>query len=205
MAGAIKHRFDSPVADEGISTEVGPNEWDDSHVLSEGLDGQVMIRRTSAPDGWELITLGASPTWTQNTDVNNSGTSETDLHTYTLPTAHFNVNNRAIRLTAWGVFAANANTKTVRVRFGGGTAIVANPVTAAPNGSRWKLEITIIRTGSNAQEVFFESMVALLFEQNFRQTQTETDSGALILKVTGQSGTGSNDITIQGSQVEFLG
>ena len=73
------------------------------------------------------------------------------------------------------------------------------------NGSRWKLECFIVRTGSNAQELFFESMVALLFEQNFRQTQTETDTGALVLKVTGQSAVGSNDITIQGSQVEFLG
>jgi hypothetical protein len=205
MAGKINHRFDSPVADEGISTEVGPNEWDDSHILTEGLDGQVMIRRTSAPDGWELVNLVSSPSFTQNADVNNSGVGETDLHTYTIPANHFNVNNRALRITAWGVFAANANVKTVRLRFGSGTAIVANPVTAAPNGTRWKLEATIIRTGSNAQEVFFESMVALLFEQNFRQTQTETDTGALVLKVTGQSGTGSNDITIQGSQIEFLG
>ena len=205
MAGKINHRFDSPVADAGVSTEVGPNEWDDSHILTEGNDGDVMIRRTSAGDGWELIKLGANPSWVQNADVNNSGVGETDLHVYTIPAAHFNVNNRAIRITAWGVFAGNANVKTVRLRFGGGTAIVANAVTAAPNGTRWKLQATIVRTGSNAQEVFFDSMVALLFEQNFRQTQTETDSGALTLKVTGQSGTGSNDITIQGSMVEFLG
>jgi hypothetical protein len=205
MAGKINHRFDSPVADAGVSTEVGPNEWDDSHILSEGNDGDVMIRRTSAGDGWELIKIGANPSWVQNADVQNAGTGETDLHTYSIPAAHFNVNNRAIRITAWGVFTANANVKTIRLRFGGGTAIVANPVTAAPNGSRWRLTATIVRTGSNAQEVFFESMVALLHEQVFRQTQTETDSGALTLKVTGQSGTAGADMTIQGSMVEFLG
>ena len=205
MAGKINHRFVSPVADAGVSTEVGPNEFNDSLVVSEGNDGDVMVRRTSATDGWELRLIGSNPLWVQNSDVNNSGTGETDLHIYTLPTAHFNVNNRAIRITAWGVFAANGNTKTVRLRFGGGTAIVANFVTAAPNGSRWRLQAMIVRTASNAQEVFFESMVALLHEQQFRQTQTETDSGALVLKVTGQSGTGSNDITIQGSHVEFLG
>jgi hypothetical protein len=205
MAGAINHRFDSPVADAGVSTEVGPNEWDDSHILSGGNDSDAMVRRTSAPDGWELIKLGASPLWVQNADVNNSGTGETDLHTYTIPAAHFNVNNRAIRITAWGIFTANANTKTIRLRFGAGTAIVANAVTAAPNGSRWRLTAVIVRTSSNNQEVFFESMVALLHEQQFRQAQTETDANAITLKVTGQSGTGSNDMKIEGSMVEFLG
>jgi hypothetical protein len=205
MAGKLKHRFVSPVADEGVSTEVGPNEWNDSLVLSEGNEGEVPARRAALGDGWELIKLGASPLWVQNADVNNSGTGETDLHSYVIPASHFNVNNRAVRLTAWGVFAANGNTKTVRIRFGGGTAIVVNNVTAAPNGSRWSLEAVVMRTGANAQEHFAEGKVALLFEQHFRQTEAQTDSGTITYKVTGQSGTGSNDITIQGSMLEFLG
>lgn len=205
MAGAINHRFDSPVADAGVSTEVGPNEWDDSHVLSGGNDGDVMVRRTSAGDGWELIKVGANPSWVQNADVSNSGTGETDLHIYTIPASHFNVNNRAIRLTAWGVFTANANTKTIRVRFGGGTAIVVNAVTAAPNGSRWRVTVTVMRTSSGNQELFWESMVALLHEAVNRQAQTETDTNAITFKVTGQSGTGSSDMKIEGSMVEFLG
>lgn len=205
QTGLIKHRFDSPVADAGVSTEVGPNEWDDSHVLSAGNDGDVMVRRTSADDGWELIKVGANPSWVQNADVNNSGTGETDLHIYNIPANHFNVNNRAIRLTAWGVFAANANVKTVRIRFGSGTAIVVNAVTASPNGTRWKLQATVIRTGSNAQEHFAEGRVALLNEQDARQAETQTDSAGIAYKVTGQSGTASSDITIQGSMLEFMG
>jgi len=205
MAGKIKHKFPSPVADEGIATEVGPNEWNDSLAMSEGTDGDIPVRRTALADGWELIKLGASPLWVKSNDVGNSGTSETDLHSYTIPAAHFNVNNRAIRLSAWGAFTANANTKTIRVRFGGGTAIVINPVTAAPNGSRWSLAVVIVRRASNDQELLFESKVALLHETNGRQLQTETDSGALVLKVTGQSGTAGSDMTINGSMVEYLG
>jgi len=204
VAGKVKHRFPSPVADEGISTEVGPDEWDDSHVLSEGTDGDAMVRRTSATDGWELIRLGANPLWVKSNDVGSVGAGETDLHSFTVPAAHFNVNNRAIRLKAAGVFAANANAKTLRVRFGSGTAIVINAVTASPNGSRWSLEVTIIRRASNDQEVLFEGKVALLYEVNGRQLQTETDANALVLKVTGQA-TSNNDITINASTVEYLG
>lgn len=205
MAGKLKHRFVSPVADEGVATEVGPNEWNDQLVMSEGNEGEIPARRAALADGWELIKLGASPLWVQNADVNNSGTGETDLHVYSIPAAHFNVNNRAVRLRAWGVFTANANVKTVRIRFGGGTAIVVNAVTAAPNGSRWSLEAVVMRTGSNAQEHFAQGMVALLFELHARQVEAQTDSGVITYKVTGQSGTGSNDITIQGSSLEYLG
>ncbi len=206
MAGKIKHRFQTPVVDEAVATEVGPSEWNDSLVMSEGADGDVPVRRTSAADGWELIRLGAAPTWVNVTTVNNSGTAETDLHSYTIPAGHFAVDKKAIRLKAWGTMAANANTKTLRLKFGATpVTVVLNPGQTAPNGLSWSVEVTIVRTGSNAQVLFVRVLLGTAIELISVVTGTETDANALTLKLTGQSAVGSNDITIRGSMVEYLG
>jgi hypothetical protein len=205
MAGTIKHAFVSTVPDEGVSTEVGPDEWNADILVAGGSDGQSMVRRTSAPDGWELINAGAPLSFENVTQAPNSGTGETDLHSFTLPTAHFNVDKRAIRLKAEGSFAANANVKTLKLKFGAAGTITLNPVTGSPNGVRFSVEATIIRTGSNAQKIFVKVLVGLLaFDLVSMTNTTETDSGALVVKLTGQSGTGSNDILLDLTTVEFL-
>lgn len=205
MAGAIKHVFVLTVPDEGVSTEVGPNEWNDGLVVSEGADGQSMIRRTSATDGWELIYLGAPLVFINATQAANSGTGETDLHSFTLPADHFNANKRAIRIKASGSFAVNGNTKTLRFKLGGGATIVLNPVTTAPSGVRFDVEILVIRTGVDAQSVFIKSLVGLAaFDVVSLTARTEDDGAAIIAKITGQSGTASNDILLDCTTVEYL-
>src|SRR5690349_18679154 len=109
MAGSIKHAYVSPVPDEGVSTEVGPDEWNADLVVAGGSDGQAMVRRTSATDGWELIYLGIPLAFSNVTQAANSGTGETDLHSYTLPAGHFAVDKKRIVIRADGSFAANAN------------------------------------------------------------------------------------------------
>lgn len=204
MAGTIKHRFVNPVPDEGVATETGPDEWNDSEVVAGGSDGQAMVRRTSAPDGWELIWAGAPLIFSSVTHVDNSGTGETDLHSYTLPTAHFNVDKKHIRLRGTLSFAANANVKTVKLKLGATFSLTLNPTQTAPNGLAMNFNIDIIRTGSNAQHVYGYVLLGTAIELQGHATATETDSGALVLKVTGQSGTASSDITMHVSSVEFL-
>lgn len=205
MAGEIKHAFVSTVPDEGVSTEVGPDEWNDALVVSGGADGQSMIRRTSATDGWELIYLGAPLLFINATQAANSGTGETDLHSYTIPADYFNANKRAIRIRAHGSFAANANVKTLRFKLGGGAAIVLNPVTGSPNGVRFDVEIVVIRTGVDAQSVFIKSLVGLAAYDVVSLTpRTEDDGATIVAKITGQSGTASSDILLDLTTVEYL-
>jgi hypothetical protein len=205
MAGKIKHRFQSSVPDEGISTEVGPDEWNDSFVVSEGNDGAAMVRRTSATDGWETIYLGAPLAFINATQAANSGTGETDLHTFTFPVDHFNANKRAVRFILKGSFAANGNTKTLRFKWGAAAAIVLNPVTAAPNGVRFEVEIVVIRTGVDAQDVYIKSLVGLAgYDLVSKTARTEDDGATIVGKVTGQSGTASSDILLDLTTVEYL-
>ncbi len=203
MAGKINHRFDSPVPDEGVAEEVGPNEWDDSLVVSEGNDGAAMVRRTSASDGWELIFLGAPLTFINATQAANSGTSETDLHTFTLAAAHFNANKRAVRVTAWGSFAGNANTKTLKL-YNGANAVTLNPTTTAPNGVRFKVVATLIRTAEDVQRWLYEVMIGTAIEIMGIDAGAEDDAATMVLKLTGQSDTASNDILLDQTTVEYL-
>lgn len=204
QVGKIHHRFDSPVPDEGVAEEVGPNEWDDSLVVTEGVDGAAFVRRTSADDGWELIYLGAPLAFINATQAANSGTGETVLHTFNVAAAYFNANKRALRVQAHGSFAANGNTKTLRLKFGAAGSIVLNPVLTAANGVRFTVEALIIRTASNAQHVYYKVLVGDTVEVVGRATLTETDSGVLALAISGQSGTASSDILLDVTTVEYL-
>lgn len=202
--GKINHRFVSTVPDEGVATEYGPNEINDSLVVSGGVDGQTAMRRTAKTDGWDFVNLGALLTFINATQAANSGTGETDLHSFTLAAGHFDANKRKIRVTLEGSFAANANTKTLKLKLGSAGTITLNPTTAAPNGKRFKAVVTITRTGSNAQRILAETLLDGSVEKVALATATETDVNALVVKVTGQSGTGSNDILLDETMVEFL-
>lgn len=204
MAGSINHVFVSAVPDEGVSTEVGPDEWNDGLVVSGGSDGQAMVRRTSADDGWETMYLGAPLVFINTTQAANSGTGETDLHSFTIPASHFNANKRMLRITAWGSFAANGNTKTLKLYTGAGNTITLNPTTTAPNGVRFKMTATLIRTGVDAQKILYELIIDTAYEIVGMDTATEDDGAAIIVKLTGQSGTASNDILLDQTQIEYL-
>lgn len=66
------------------------------------------------------------------------GTSETDLYTYTVPANALVANSNGLRMSVKGNFAANANSKTIKVYFGG-SQIAGLAVTL--NGSGWEIEV----------------------------------------------------------------
>lgn len=203
MAGDIKHAFVSTVPDEGVAGEVGPDEWNAALKVSGGADGQFMVRRTSATNGWELVNAAVPLSFISTTHADNVGAAETDLHSFVIPAAHFNVNNRAIRLKTHISFAGNATAKTVRVRFGAAFVAVLNPTTGSPNGSSMAIELVIARTGSNAQHVYGHVLLAAAVELIAHATATETDANALTLKITGQGGANA-DISAHATTIEFL-
>ena len=49
MAISLKHTFTSPVADNGVSTEVGPDEWNAEHTIT--MATARILGRTSAGGG----------------------------------------------------------------------------------------------------------------------------------------------------------
>jgi len=133
----------------------------------------------------------------------SANTTETDLITYSLPSDSFNTTGDVIKVKVWGNTGANTNTKTIRLYFGS-VVITSNDITTAPNNADWYFEGTVVRTGSNTQEIVAGGFMGSAIQTFSHSTATETDGSAITIKVTGQNGTSSaDDITAQGLMTEF--
>lgn len=202
MSNTLKHKFTSAKADGTDTSRVRPSNWNDEHAFAGGSDGQALVRDSGQTDGanWahraKVLSINTTP-------ANNVTTGETDLMTYTLPANTLGTNGQALRITVWGTTAANANTKTLKLKFGA-TSVTLNPTTTAPNAKDWRATAIVARTGAATQEMITEACVGAVQDSTTRSAPTETLSGSLVIKVTGQSGTASDDISQKGMLIEQL-
>lgn len=127
-------------------------------------------------------------------------TSIEDLMTYTIPANTLRTNQR-VRIAAWGTTAANANSKTVRLHFGGTSIGGTLPTNATP----WHLEGNVFVTGSSTQKYDRWGAAQGIAMSVGNGSLTETDTSTIVVKVTGQNGTASaGDITCLGFTVEII-
>lgn len=143
----------------------------------------------------------------QTSSVGNVGTGEDDLHSYTLPANTLNTDNRGLIWRAHGTFANNANTKTLRLKFGSATVLAVTLPTSVDG--RWVSEVRVLRSGSNAQRVvasctYFNSGTPgdtkVVFDTS---APTQTDTSSIVIKCTGQA-TSNDDVQQLASSVEHL-
>lgn len=163
----------------------------------------------TGPAGPNLLGFGAgSATYVPSgrlssttTPTSNVGTAETDLLSYVLPANSLNANGMAVRIAFGGTQAANANLKTIKVYFG--ATVVA---TLVSNGSGRPFDgvAIVIRTGAAAQVSTGKLSDNNLTNQVVSATPAETLSGPVTIKITGQSGTASADVTAKVLTVEAL-
>lgn len=150
------------------------------------------------PPVFETISFPTTPTGgvdtlnVQYTDAANSGTSETDLMSYTLPAnTLLNVGDR-VEIEAHFETAANANNKTLIFYFGGYTH-TQSPSTIS-SGTTIKMKMVIIKTGASTQKITREFITSFATSPG-TATGSETDTATILIKFTGTSNTASNDIT----------
>ena len=130
--------------------------------------------------------------------------TEEDLISYTLPASSLDATNRGLRVKAAGTFAANGNTKTIRLYFGS-TVIMSNNVTTAPNNAGWELEYEIFRTSATTEKAIGSGTVGSAQQTTTYTGVGETLTGALAIKITGQNGIATaNDIVAQILSVTFI-
>lgn len=142
---------------------------------------------------------------TVNTTSTQTGadTNETDLWSYTLPANTLNTNGMGVRVTAWGSFATNGNTKTIRPYFAGSN-LGGQGTTASNQG--WRMQWVVIRTGASTQVAYVVNLVGGV-SSNVAPAPAATGNTAtdLVIKATGQNGTASaGDIVFRGAIVEFF-
>lgn len=133
---------------------------------------------------------------------NGADVTEDNLISYSLPANSLVANGKGLRITAWGICAANADNKTIKLYFG--TAVLATP-TAATNGKNWYLEMEVYRTGLNAQAVFGVGQVDTTAVTPLVTTAAITETAAITIKATGQAGAANaNDIVQKGLIVQTI-
>lgn len=149
-------------------------------------------------DVWRSIRggLGISIGGTLSSDTtsaSNTGSGETDLINYDLKKLLKN-NGDELYIKAWGVYAVNANNKTIKLNFGSQTILDTGAIAA--NDGSWQIEASIIRTATASQEIIatITSSNISVIESATRTAGTQDLTTSNTLKITGQ-GTSSNDIT----------
>lgn len=125
--------------------------------------------------------------------VGNVGGGTDDLMTYSIPAGSLATNGDTIHVVCAGIFAANANNKTLTLVYGGTTLISTGAV--AFNAADWHIEAWITRTGATTQRAIamFSSGSTLLTSSSDYTTPAETLSGAVTIKCTGLSGSSATD------------
>lgn len=135
-------------------------------------------------------------------DRNNTGTDETDFYSDTISAGQLSADGDAVSFVYAGNFAANGNNKQVRVYFGG--TVIMDSTALAANGSAWKVTGTIIRDSSTSvrtESYIIVSGVGTI--QYYGNLTGLTLSNAQILKITGQSDTAGDDVTVGMGKISF--
>ena len=172
----------------------------DTHVLSGGVVGAY---------GLIGIIQGSVDLGSDGTPAT---TTETTLKTWDLPAGALATDDQGIRIHAFGSFAANANAKTVRIKFGATTVLTYPGAGPGTGGGGWRAQVDLFRTGGTAQKAipWLVSGIGNWGDPDFttttgHTTPAETLSGAVTIEVTGENGTGTaDDIVCEGFSVEFL-
>ena len=172
----------------------------DTHVLSGGVVGAY---------GLIGIIQGSVDLGSDGTPAT---TTETTLKTWDLPAGALATDDQGIRIHAFGSFAANANAKTVRIKFGATTVLTYTGAGPGTGGGGWRAQVDLFRTGGTAQKAipWLVSGIGNWGDPAFttttgHTTPAETLSGAVTIEVTGENGTGTaDDIVCEGFSVEFL-
>ncbi len=139
---------------------------------------------------------------------NGADTTEDTLQTYTLPASTLAVNGQALRIKVRGQFSTLSATKTIRVYFG--ATVIATYFNTAAALFNLDLDTTIMRASATTQTssaIVVEAANNSTGGQTFNEqlSPTETLSGNIIIKVTGQSTVGTaNAVTCDVVLVEFL-
>lgn len=138
---------------------------------------------------------------------NAADTTDDVLFTYTLPANALDKAGRAITITAIGKLAANGNNKTIKIFFG--ATVVATSGVVTGNATGWQLQADVSKVGAagaNTQIGQGQSIVGTAHGGvNVPVAPTEVESGAIVIKVTGASGTtgAANDVLGQFFQVNW--
>lgn len=133
---------------------------------------------------------------------NGADVTEDTLFTFNLVANSLDSVGRGIAFLAFGTIVNNADAKTIRARFGSSvTFTVTAPINTAVS---WFIKGKIYKTGASTQVGIFHGQAGASVINPLVVTGSETDTGAITIKVTGQAGAANaGDILANGMILEY--
>lgn len=133
---------------------------------------------------------------------NLSDTTEDTLDSFTLPGGTLDNPGAQVFIYAHGTYANNTNNKTVKLYFG--TQAISTGVQTMSNLA-WVVEAVVQKTAANAQVISGQYMAGATHGGATYNSGAENDTGGIVLKVTGQSGSvASGNMLLKGWFVQVL-
>lgn len=131
-----------------------------------------------------------------------AGTGAQILGTYSLPANAFDIAGRRVRVAASFTTAANTNNKTCVLAFGSETISTG---AMATSGETAVLFLAATKTAASVQTVWANGNINTTLIKPVVTTGAETDTAAIVIKVTCTDGTDSaGDVTLQDFYVEYM-
>ena len=140
------------------------------------------------------------------------------LAVYSIPASSFDVANRGVRVTAVGSLGSTANNKRIKIIANPATAVVGSTVgaggttiadtgTVAAGTAGWSVQGTVVKYGAAASNTqlgmqIFAIAGATLASEVTPSLMTATESGAVLVAVTGNASTTATDIVFNYLLVE---
>lgn len=146
----------------------------------------------SSPGGGNLFVGGS-----QAGIGNGNDTTEDVLFTGSLPIGSFDSAGRELTIQAWGSITATSANKNARVYFGS-TVLVNFAATTTQTGV-WSVYASILKTGPSTQTALVwtdTTITAVLVRAVSVLSPNETDTAAIVCKVTGQVSAGGAGIVL---------
>lgn len=126
-------------------------------------------------------------------NVLNSSTTETVLHTWTMPASTLTTTGQVLEYEVNGIIASSINAKSLKFYFGSTTLATLVPSTST--AASYVMKIRITRTGASAQSYEYEFFrtatgggAAMVTGTG---TMTETEGSTIVIKTTGTGGASS--------------
>lgn len=138
------------------------------------------------------------------------------LVAFTIPSNAFNNNYSGFNIQARGVVGANANTKEIKIIFNPATAVVGSTVGAGgttiadtgsstQSGAGWNIQATVyslIPINAQYAQGTAATIGSTAAALGVPQFPTATESGAILVAITGNAGTAGTDIKLNFVRVE---
>ena len=134
------------------------------------------------------------------TVTGNAGAGEDTLASYSVPANTLSANLKALRFTVFGTSVANANAKTVKLKFGAATFMTI--ALTAGSARDWIITGTVLRLTASVQHAWAQGVEETVVN-TVGTTIAEDLTTALTAICTGEA-VADNDITLYGFIIEIL-